>query len=98
MSGKGDPAMKENKFTKWWGITREKGKTRYVLFNGFLLFGVPMLIFTSFMTNPFAHGVFSTTALVHCTVWLVAGLVYGLILWHWFERKFAKEKAKYGPT
>ena len=98
LSSKGDAVVKESRFTKWWGLTRKKGKTRYILFNGVLLFGVPMLIFMSFVTNPFANGFFSGIALVHDLSWLIAGLVYGLIMWHYFEYKFAKEKAKHGPT
>ena len=90
--------MKKSKFYEWWGLTREKGKIKYILGYGVLAFGVPMLIVMSFQTKPFANGLFSNTALVHCVVWLVAGGVYGLIMWHYFERKFAKEKAKHGPT
>ena len=55
--------MKKSRFIKWWELTREKGKTRYILFNGVLLFGVPMLIFMSFVTNPFASGFLSEAAL-----------------------------------
>lgn len=90
--------MKESRFIRWWEPTREKGKANYILIHGVLLFGIPMLIFMSFITNPFANGLFSAAVLVHCMVWLVAGLVYGLIMWHWFEYRFTKARAKHGST
>ena len=98
MSKNGKPAVKESKFIKRWGLTREKGKSQYILIHGVLLFGLPMLIFTAFITNPFAYGLFSVLVIVHCGMWLVAGGVYGFIMWHYFERKFVKEKAKHGST
>ena len=98
MSKNGKPVVKESKFIKRWALTREKGKSQYILIHGVLLFGLPMLIFTAFITNPFAYGLFSVLVLVHCGMWLVAGGIYGLIMWHYFERKFVKEKAKHGST
>ena len=95
MSKTGKPVVKESKSIKWWALTREKGKPHYILIHGVLLFGLPMLVFMSFLTNPFANGLFSGVALVHCGVWLVVGGIYGLIMWHYFERKFAKKKAKH---
>ncbi len=92
--------MKNSKSTKWWERTRKKGKTRYILVNGVLFWGVPMLIFMSFIgdRNPFSNGLFSAASLVHYIVWLGAGLVYGFAMWHYFERKYAKENAEHGPT
>ena len=89
---------KESNFTKWWGLTREKGRTRYILGYGVLAFGLPMLIFMSFVIHPFVNGFFSAVALVHYMVWLGAGLVYGFITWHWFEYRFSKAQAKHGST
>jgi hypothetical protein len=98
MSNNGETVVKESRFTRSWGLTREKGKTRYILVHGVLLFGIPMLIFVSFITNPFADGLFSEEAFVHDMTWLIAGSVYGIIMWHYFEHKFNKENAKHGPT
>ena len=98
MSNNEKTGVKESRFTKRWRLTREKGETRYILVYGVLFWGIPMLVFVSFITSPFANGLFSAAALAHCLAWLSAGLVYGFIMWHYFEHKFTKEKTKHGPT
>jgi hypothetical protein len=96
MGNNGETVVKESKFTKRWGLIREKGKARYILVYGVLFWGIPMLVFMSFITNPFTNGLFSAAALIHCIVWLIGGLVYGFVMWHYSEYKFTKEQAKHG--
>jgi len=74
-----------------WNSTRSKGKARFVLIHGVLLWGIPMLVFVSFISEPFTSGFLSPAALVHYVVWLVAGGVFGVFLWFVLERRHKKE-------
>lgn len=84
--------MKDDQF-KAWEKTRTKGKLKFVLVTGVLLWGLPMLIFMAFINKPFTDGFTSKSAIIHCIVWPLAGVVYGLLTWHYSERKYKKNLA-----
>ena len=84
--------MKDDQF-KAWEITRAEGKLKFFLISGVLSYGLPMLIIMAFMNKPFAHGVTSNAAIFHCVVWLLAGLLFGVIMWYVNEHKYKKELA-----
>ena len=84
--------MKDDQF-KAWGLTRAKGKLKFLLINGVLSYGLPMFIMMAFMNKPFADGFTSKAAIVHCIVWPIAGLLFGFIMWLVSEYKYKKELA-----
>ena len=81
-----------------WNAIRAKGKTRFILIRGVLLWGLPMLVFMSFITKPFTNGFLSPAALVHYVAWIFAGVVFGVFLWFVLERKHKKETSERTPT
>lgn len=85
--------MNEKNFVIWES-TREKGKIRFFLLHGVLAFGLPMLVFTSFITRPFANGFTSGPALLHYEAWTFSGLFFGALMWYWAEYVYKKEKPK----
>ncbi len=89
--------MKDNQILGW-ELLRAKGKLNYILIYGLLSYGLPMFIFMAFLNNPFADGFTSSKAIVHCIIWPIAGLLFGLIMWHVSESKYKKELAKRSNT
>jgi hypothetical protein len=84
--------MKDDQF-KAWEISRQKGKLNFVLITGILSWGLPMFIFMAIVYKPFSDGFTSKTAIVHCIVWLLGGVFFGLLNWYFTERKYKKELA-----
>jgi len=89
--------MKDDQF-KAWESTRTKGKLNFVLFTGLLSWGLPMFIFIAFMNKPFADGFTSKSAIVHCIVWPLAGVLFGVLSWYMSERKYKKELSNRNNT
>jgi hypothetical protein len=79
--------MNQNQFRNWAAI-REKGKIRFFVVHGIISYGLPMFVFMAFVTEPFANGLTSREAIVHCVTWPMAGLVFGILMWHHGEYKF----------
>ena len=68
-----------------WGEVRKKGMTAFVLFNGVMLWGIPMFVVMSFVLRP------NRLPLILCgAIWLSAGALYGLVLWLVQERRYQK--------
>ena len=84
--------MKENQFNKW-KATRIKGKLHFILVRGVLSWGLPMFIFMAFINKPFANGFTSEAAIIHYIVWSIAGVLFGVFIWHISERLYKKELA-----
>ena len=89
--------MKDNQF-KAWELTRSKGKSNFILVSGLLSYGLPMFIAMAFMNKPFAEGFTSSAAIIHCIVWPLAGLLFGVTMWYFTESKYKKELAKRSNT
>jgi len=84
--------MKDDQF-KAWELTRSKGKLNFFLISGVLSYGLPMFIMMAFMNKPFVDGFTSKAAIIHCIVWPIAGLLFGVIVWYVTEHKYKKELA-----
>ena len=84
--------MKDDQF-KAWEVTRVKGKLNFFLISGVLSYGLPMFIMMAFMNKPFTDGLTSPAAIIHCIVWPIAGLLFGVIMWYVTEHKYKKELA-----
>jgi hypothetical protein len=82
----------KDKDLKRWRIAREKGMLVYVLRNGILAWGVPMFIVMSFIVNkPFASGFTIKNVVIHGSIWLGAGIFFGVCTWWIIERMYKKE-------
>ena len=74
-----------------WAVSRVKGRNRYIIFNGVLLYGLPMFIFSAFIVNrPFEDGYTAINMAQSLGIWLFAGLVIGINTWFSNERQFRK--------
>lgn len=82
--------MNDKHFSAWKKL-RQKGQAHYIFVYGVLIYGLPMLIVMSIMQHSFVDGYFTKQAIIHCIIWIIAGLVYGTIMWYVGEYKYAKE-------
>ena len=82
--------MKDDQF-KAWEIKRKKGKFHFVLIHGILSFGLPMFVVMAFISKPFIDGFSSETAIAHFITWPLAGLIFGVIVWHLAEYNYKVE-------
>lgn len=85
--------MDNTQFTQW-RKTRSKGKLNFILKAGLLSYGAPMFIMMAIFNQPFAEGFTSRAAISHYITWPIAGLLFGVIMWHVSEYRYKKELAK----
>ena len=81
-----------------WSRKRRLGRARFVLTTGILAWGISV---TGLLTlwDWWAEGVTPTVAGVltrSLVIGLAAGAVYGLLMWHWLEREFARACGPHG--
>ena len=82
--------MKEKGFSAW-AVSRAKGRNRYIFFNGVLLYGIPMFIFSAFIINkPLEGGYVASSIAQSLGIWLFAGMVIGINTWFNNERQYCK--------
>jgi hypothetical protein len=74
-----------------WRETRKKGCVRFILLNGLLAWGLPMVVVMAFISEPFSEGFTTRGAVAHCLIWGFAGILFGTALW-WFSER------RYGPS
>jgi hypothetical protein len=74
-----------------WAQSRQKGKWKFILFNGVLAWGMPMYIIMTFVVGDgWNSEQFARRALVGAIIWPLAGLAFGAGLWFYNERRFTK--------
>ena len=82
--------MKDKKYAAW-AASRAKGRNNYIFFNGVLLYGIPMFIFSAFIINrPLEEGYTIINMVQSLGIWLFAGLVIGVNTWFSNERQYRK--------
>lgn len=88
--------MKDKRFVEYWGIVRGKGRIRYLLTRGFLLFGGGYMLFWSafgimiidLKSLKDATSLFKYS-LVGAGVAFVFGLIMGSTLWYVKEKRYS---------
>ncbi len=88
--------MNPNDLARWESI-RANGMARFILIRGVLMWGIPMLIFMSFISDPFTNGYLSQTAIVHYVTWLFAGVIFGVFMWYVSEWRYKKATSNMLP-
>ncbi|WP_444910220.1 hypothetical protein [Microbulbifer sp. TRSA005] len=86
--------MKKKHFENW-SKTREKGRSKFILINGLLAWGLPMFLVMTFIANKPDDGQWSPTFIAFSAVlWALGGLAFGYFAWGSTERAYKKELAK----
>lgn len=79
-------------FEDQWEILRKKGKTKYILIHGLLLWGIPM----SLIANAYLHfrgGIPWTPMVYYSTpIFLLLGLLFGYGTWKFLENRYNRLK------
>lgn len=82
--------------TNGWETIRQKGKKRFILFTGILLWGVPMFVIMTFFKS---HTELNWNwpsfffILGQLTTWTLGGILYGWFLWKILEKRFQRQMA-----
>jgi hypothetical protein len=82
--------MKPKEFDKWT-VTRKRGKKNFVLFFGALGWGVPMFVVLALFINRPESGFTVGYIVGSALVWLLGGVLFGVMLWSMNERNYLKE-------
>lgn len=74
-----------------WEQTRQRGKLKFMLFNGVLCWGMPMFAVMTFVLNrggdkPPTPALIAISALI----WTLGGLLFGFSIWTLSERRYQK--------
>lgn len=80
------------KALKRWETIRQKGKMRFILENGVLMWGVPMFVVMTFLVNPQKdrqeHK--GSLILISAVIWAIGGLLFGWTVWTISEKRYQK--------
>ncbi|MDQ2868123.1 MAG: hypothetical protein M3R59_06920 [Verrucomicrobiota bacterium] len=72
-----------------WESLRQKGKRKFIVQNGLLAWGLPMFIFMTFVFGRSQkYPLTPTLILLHASIWALAGVGYGWIVWTFTEKKY----------
>lgn len=80
---------------KTWAVTRQMGKTRFILQRGVLAWGVPMFFIMAVL--PATKGTIEITFFYFCwqgVLWAAAGALFGFLIWFFSEKSFLKKNEK----
>ena len=86
-----------NKLMSKWGVMHKLGKRKYILKYGIFFWGIPMAILGILLQYVFNNTYRNTQIIIinffiTIIIFLLGGLLYGLIMWTYFERQYSKTK------
>ncbi|MCO4838126.1 MAG: hypothetical protein KC426_08580 [Oceanospirillaceae bacterium] len=82
-----------------WAVSRAKGRNKYIFFNGVLLYGIPMFIFSAFIINKPLEGGYNVISMAQSLgIWSFAGMVIGINTWFNNERQYRKATKTHEKT
>jgi uncharacterized membrane protein len=78
-----------------WEKTRQKGKAKFIVQNGILMWGLPMFAVITFLVGRrHDHPLTPLAILVSACIWALGGAVYGWTVWTITEKKYEKFLAR----
>jgi len=76
---------------KKWEITRQKCKTKFILLNGVVAWGIPMFVIMTFVINrERARTDPAWLLLLSAVIWAIGGACFGFAIWTISERKYQR--------
>ena len=79
-------------FEDQWERLRRKGKMKYILIHGLLLWGAPMAVIMNLYFHYKTETPWLPAAYYITPVFLVGGLIFGLIMWNFLEKRYQAQK------
>ena len=79
--------MKQKEIEQW-STVRQKGRTRYILLNGMLGWGLFMFVAMNFLVNRGSKE--PAMLLVSLAVWMAGGALFGYTNWVMSEKRYQK--------
>jgi hypothetical protein len=84
---------------KKWETMRQKGKTKFILLNGVVAWGIPMFVIMTFVINrERARTKPAWLLLVSAVIWAIGGACFGLAIWTISEKKYQRYTAAKNPN
>jgi hypothetical protein len=74
---------------KKWEMTRQKGKTKFILLNGIVAWGIPMFVIMTFVVNRQRVRT-AGLLLLSAVIWALGGVCFGFAIWTISERKYQR--------
>lgn len=71
-----------------WARVRARGMPQFLLVTGLLGYGLPMFAIMTFVVDRRAKSL--PEVAIAAAIWLVAGLLFGLVLWSFMERRYRR--------
>jgi len=82
---------------KRWEVVRKRGKGKFILQNGLLVFALPAFIISIFILTAGYYAITPAVILRQGCSWALVGLLFGWALWtgmeKWYQRFIAKRDA-----
>lgn len=78
-------------FEDQWERLRKKGKAKYILIHGVLLWGVPMAIIMNIYFHFRAGYPWIPTTYYITPIFLIGGFLFGLVMWSILENRYQKQ-------
>ena len=79
---------------KRWEVVRKRGKGKFILQNGLLVFALPAFIISIFILTPGYYAITPAVILRQACSWALVDLLFGWALWtgmeKWYQRFIAK--------
>jgi hypothetical protein len=88
--------MKERELAAW-EQAQQQGFAKFVVINGVLSWGLPMLIIIGYFNNVLGAGATLSSIVLHCVIWFSAGGIFGAVLWWISSYRYQKYLRKKEP-
>lgn len=79
-------------FEERWAMTRSKGKSSYIFTYGILFWGLPMALVMSLYLHYRGNLPWIPTIYFTVPIPIILGLLWGFIMWSFFENRYQKLK------
>lgn len=79
-------------FEDSWERLRKKGKIKYIIINGMLLWGLPMAVIMNIYFHYRADYPWFPSIYYITPIFLIGGIIFGSIMWSILEKRYQAQK------